>query len=41
MCPMDDEMGKLHIVGSLTISYGQMYMHRKCISIILSYKRSC
>ena len=37
---MDDELGKIHIVGSVTISYGRMYMHRKCILIILSYKHS-
>lgn len=40
MCPMDDEMGEIDIVGSMTISYGRMYMHRECISIILSYKHS-
>ena len=37
---MDDELGKIHIVGSVTISYGRMYMHKKCLLIILSYKHS-
>ena len=40
MCPMDDELGKIHIVGSVTISYGRMYMHRKCLLIILNHKHS-
>ena len=40
MCPMDDELGKIHIVGSVTISYGRMYMHRKCLLIVLNHKHS-